>query len=184
MRNDEETLDDLLHTYGRDILHFIRFYTKNNNDAEDLTQEVFLRAFKNMATFRQECDAKTWLLKIALNVCRNFTRYQKRHPDLLVDTVPLIEMSLSAEAEAMKRFDAMDLMKRVYELPVKLKEVVLLHYFEDKSVSEIATILGVLESAVKVRLFRARKRMNEGKEGIAHEACPSAGQLKELATYR
>lgn len=177
-------MDGLLRAYGRDILHFIRFYTKNNNEAEDLTQEVFIRAYKNIAAFRSDCDAKTWLLKIAVNVCRNFARWQQRHPAFPVDIFPITLISPSAESEVLRRSDEMSIAYQVQELPVKLKEVVLLHYFEDKSINEIAKMLGILEGAVKVRLFRARKLLKQREEGLAHEERSDQRQLKKLAPHR
>ncbi|GEO27621.1 hypothetical protein AAC03nite_34060 [Alicyclobacillus acidoterrestris] len=66
---------------------------------------------------------------------------------------------------------------------MKLKEVVLLHYFEDKSITEISNILGILEGTVKVRLFRARTQMKKRREGNALEECSDKRRLKGLALY-
>lgn len=160
----ENSTEDLLQTYGSDILRFIRFYTKNDNDAEDLTQEVFLRAHRNRSTFRHDCQPKTWLMQIAVNVCRNYYRANSRHPQLLVDAVPCTEWSPSAESEVIQKSSDDELLNLILKLPITLKEVIILHYFEEKSTAEIATILGATMSTVKVRLFRARQELKKRKE--------------------
>ena len=182
MEQNDEILNHLVRTYGRDILHFVRFYTRNGGDAEDLTQEVFLRAYKSIGGFRADCDPKTWLLRIAVNVCRNFARWQKRHPGVPMDTVPMAQTSPSAEEQALRRWDEVALLRQVCDLPTKLKEVVLLKYFEDKSIAEIATLLGTLEGTVKVRLLRARAQMRKRQEGAANDDDTEPGRLRQLAT--
>jgi len=156
--------EELLRTYGADILRFIRFYTKNGNDAEDLTQEVFLRAHRSQSKFRNDCQPKTWLMQIAVNVCRNHYRTNARHPQVLVDTVPCTDWSPSAEAEVIRKSSDNELIGLILNLPIVLKEVIVLYYFEEKSTLEIAEILGVTVSTVKIRLFRARKVLKQGKE--------------------
>ncbi|QQE78190.1 RNA polymerase sigma factor [Alicyclobacillus sp. SO9] len=165
----EQSTEELLKTYGTDVLRFIRFYTKSSNDAEDLTQEVFLRAHRNRSTFRNQCQPKTWLMQIAVNVCRNYYRTNKRHPQILVDRVPTTDWSPSAETEAIQRSTDQELVTLVLQLPITLREVIVLHYYEERPTAEIAKILGVTVSTVKVRLFRARKALKQGKECREHE---------------
>jgi RNA polymerase sigma factor (sigma-70 family) len=162
-------IEDLLKQYGTDILRLIRFYTKSDNDAEDLTQEVFIRAHKTLSDFRNECSPKTWLIRIAVNVCRNYHRSQLRHPQVLVDTIPFAGRSPSAESEVMEHSESTDLVRLIQELPIQQKEVILLHYYEEESVASIATLLGVSVSTVKIRLFRARKALKRRKEEL-HDA--------------
>lgn len=162
-------IEDLLKQYGTDVLRFIRFYTKNDNDAEDLTQEVFIRAHKNLGDFRNECSPKTWLIRIAVNVCRNYHRSQSRHPQVLVDTIPFVGRSPSAESEVIEHSESRELIHFIQELPIQQKEVILLHYYEEESVASIATLLGVSISTVKIRLFRARKALKRRKEEL-HDA--------------
>lgn len=162
-------IEDLLKLYGTDVLRFIRFYTKSHNDAEDLTQEVFIKAHQSLPEFRNECSPKAWLIRIAINVCRNYHRSQARHPTVLVDAIPFMGMSPSAESEVMDKSESAELIRFVQELPIHQKEVVLLHYFEGESLQSIAKLLDVTVSTVKVRLFRARKALKQRKECILDE---------------
>lgn len=170
--------------HGRDVLRYIRFYTKNSQDAEDLTQEVFIRAFTHRSEFRRDCDEKTWLLRIACNVCRNDARWQQRHPSFPVDTLPDGPLSLSAEDEVFKRYEESKLVAQVCALPIKLKEVVVLRHFEGRSVKEIARILGILETTVKVRLLRAKRRMHLIREDDCYENTTEARELGQFAPSR
>lgn len=179
---DAETMTEWLKVYGQDVLRFIRFYTSDAHEAEDLTQEVFLRAYSSLPTFRRDCAPKTWLLRIALNVCRKHTRWKIRHPYSLVASVEFQQAFPSAEVEAMTRDDQMQLISSVMRLPTKLKDTILLHYFEEQSVLEVASTLGIGESAVKLRLLRARKRLKQMEGGRQDGPSSHAINARETTT--
>lgn len=158
--------------YGQDILHYIRFYTKTHTEAEDLTQEVFLRAYKSRQTFRGDSQLKTWLLRIAIHICHDHARRQKRRPlqyvadisalsDRHVTTEETTHVQPSAEQEVLRNISNNELIAGVLSLPEKYRTVLLLHYFEELSIAEIAQIVHISESAVKSRLFRARQSLKQ-----------------------
>lgn len=134
--------------YGQEILYFVRFYTHTVQGAEDLTQEVFLRAYRGYEQFRGDSQVKTWLLRIAVNVCKDKYRHNRRHPVAYVDEFPEAtspvdagrssDMAPSAEDEAMRRLSHTWLVESVLNLPGHYKDVILLHYFESQSVQEMA----------------------------------------------
>lgn len=172
--SQREWLSNLMGIYGQEILSFVRFYTKTTLEAEDLTQEVFLRAYRSYHEFRGDSHVKTWLLRIAINVCKDYYRSRKRRPLWYVDDIPDTASSVggmrqnnvspSAEEEVIETLVHTDIVESVLHLPPGYKEVILLHYFEHQSIAEVAETLGVSQSTIKTRLFRARKmlRSEEG----------------------
>lgn len=123
-------------------------------------QETFLKAYRSLASFRGECSEKTWLMKIAMNTCCDLRRAHRlrsidprRIPDLLPQAA---EPFAPAEEE---------LVTQVIQLPRKLREVILLYYYQDMTVTEIAVSLGISQSSVSGRLKRARGKLRTLLEG-------------------
>lgn len=130
--------------------------TNSVADAEDVTQEVFLKFMKNKKAFTSEEHIKAWLIRVTINSSINIFRnswYKK--------TVPLSE-ELSFETQ-----ETSDIYTAVSELPLKYRTVIHLFYYEDLPIIKIADILKTKEATVKTRLKRARKMLSEklGKEG-------------------
>ena len=127
-------------------------YCKNRYDAEDITQEVFFRWLKKPLGFRSEEHMKAWLIRVTVNVSKSLLRsaWFKR-------TAPLSEHeNLHMQEQAQSgTYDA------VMSLPEKYRAVVLLYYFEDYSVRDIAGILRRTETAVQTQLQRARTMLKE-----------------------
>lgn len=167
-KQDNTTYDiaDLMKTYGNDVLRTAYSYVKDRDVAEDLFQEVFIKAYYNMDRFRGECSIKTWLIRIAVNVSKDFLKSAyNRHVTPMTD-----EMSETLAAE--DDYEAVDnadrdamIRKEVMNLPDTYREVVMCVYFEEMSVSEAATALGIAEGTVKSRLFRAREQLKNTLEG-------------------
>ena len=101
--------------------------------------------------FRDAEHEKVWLIRVATNICRDMIRFRIRHPKVSIDEV---ENTLAAPEEK-------EILRELLELPVKQKTVIYLHYVEGYQVKEMADILGIKESAVKVRLMRGRRQMRE-----------------------
>lgn len=126
------------------------------SDAEDVTQEVFLKLMKNQKDFHSEEHIKAWLIRVTVNCSIsifNSARYKK--------TVPLNdEISFETKEES-------DIYYAVAELPLKYRTAIHLYYYEDLSVLKIAEYLNIKESTVKTRLSRGRKLLYDklGKEG-------------------
>lgn len=123
----------------------------NEQDAQDAIQDTFCRYLEKKPEFRDEEHEKAWLIKVATNICRDMIRFRIRHPKVSIDEV---ENTLAAPEQR-------EILKELLELPVKQKTVIYLHYVEGYQIKEIANILGITESAVKVRLLRGRKQMRD-----------------------
>ncbi len=168
-RADEE-LKRLVVTYEKELLRLCCVYLKDVQLAEDAVQETFVKAYRGFASFRGESSEKTWLVRIAINVCKDMRRGAwYRFVDRSVD-FDRLEMAREERSDAPSQ-----LMAEIMRLPAAQREVVLLYYYEGFSMKKTAQTLGVSEMTVSRRLGKARgmlKRWLEGgwKGGVESEA--------------
>lgn len=150
--------------------------TANEEDARDVTQEAYLRAYRGLKNFRGDAQFTTWLYRITANCASSFltTRARHRH-DELGEGTDIADRHFDADVE--QRVDASELRDRVQvavaDLPPRLRAVVVLRDVYDLPHEAIAAELGISVSAAKVRLHRARAKLRselfpEVREGHAH----------------
>ena len=162
---DRGAFDDLVKaTYAQTYTLALRL-THNEEDARDVVQEAYLRAYKGLKKYRGDAQFTTWLYRITANCAATLlTKGNKhRHEDLetsaatLFDERPEADPSVSADATILRdRVDA-----ALAHLPPRLRAVVVLRDVYDLPHDEIAQELGITEAAAKVRLHRARKQLRE-----------------------
>lgn len=143
-------------TYSDAILRTCFVYLSNVQDAEDAMQDTFLKAWKAMEQFeeRNSANEKTWLVKIAINVCHDYHRSKWfRKVDLQKALEDLPARYLSVEDPDVSL--TMDVMR----LPEKLKQVILLHYYQELTLREAADVLGIATSTVHRRLKNAEQHL-------------------------
>lgn len=156
----EERFAELVGLYQTPLRRMCCVWLRDASVAEDAVQETFLRAYRALPAFRGECSGKTWLCRIAVNVCRNMKRsWWWRHVDRAVEIGNLPEVCLSAAAED----DS--LLQAVCALPLRQREVILLYYYQDMNMTEIAKTLDTSVSTVSRRLDAARKTLLRQLEG-------------------
>ncbi|HWI52786.1 MAG TPA: sigma-70 family RNA polymerase sigma factor [Symbiobacteriaceae bacterium] len=166
----EAAIELLMQEYGTKVLHLAFYYLKDRHLAEDVAQEVFIKAYKHWDSFRGDSSAYTWLYKITVNLCRDKARsaWWRR---LLPSEEPRATNSPagfetpapedSPEEAALKGDQRDALMAQVMKLPESYREAVVLFYYQDLSTVEIAEITGQNENTIKTRLFRARAMLKE-----------------------
>ncbi|MBQ7777566.1 MAG: RNA polymerase sigma factor [Oscillibacter sp.] len=140
--------------YGPALYRFCLLQLKNPADAEDALQEVFLKRLYRSPEFASTEHERRWLFRVALNQCRDELRRSRR------TEVPLEAAALSAMPQ-----EERDILHQVAALPEKLRTVIHLHYYEGYTVEELAQLLGVSVSAVKMRLKRGREALRREMEG-------------------
>lgn len=164
----------------------------NREDADDIKQETFLRAFQAIGSFRNESSLLTWLLKICANLCRDRIRSWDRrnvlyHSDLGDKALPL-RRETSDPAILIERTERMDTLHRsLGELPAVQREILLLHCVYDYRYDEIAEMLGCTRTGVKMRLFRARRALRESRRANEADARMmfthgEGGESRDVAT--
>ena len=155
-RPAEEEITLLVEAHQLALLRLCYAYLHDQALAEDAVQETFLKAYRKMDQFRGTASVKTWLSSIAINCCRDMYRGSWfRHIDRSVSIDRLPERA----GEADPGEDAVTV--EVMNLPVRLREVVLLYYFEDMNTNEIAETLRISQQAVSGRLLRARAKLRK-----------------------
>lgn len=144
--------------YGTDVMNFAYSYVRNYHQAQDIAQDVFLRAFQNAHSFRGDSAVKTWLLSITANRCKDYLRsWHARHEMLHnEDWAPEDVADDDTESTVLCKLSRDEVWKRVSELPLKYREVVVLYYLRDLSTKEIADVLSASDEAVRTRLHRGR----------------------------
>lgn len=142
--------------YEGPLLRTCCIYLRDAALAEDAVQETWLKVCKALPDFRGESSEKTWLMRIAINVCRDMQRTAWfRHVDRRIEPAAM-ERWCEPEDE-----DAQDLAQAIQQLPVRLRETVLLYYYQDMTMQEVGRALGIAVSTVDKRLRQAHARLED-----------------------
>lgn len=159
-QNQNERFERLVNQFQASLLRTCYMYLRDQEQAEDAVQETFFKAYRNLGAFRGESAEKTWLMKIAVNTCHDMRKTGWfRHMDRRVTPEMLPEASVPFQ-----EFEE-GLIVEVMNLPLRLREVVLLYYYQNMDTNEIAQTLGIARSSVSGRLQRARKKLRDVLEG-------------------
>ena len=132
---------------------------KNQTDAEDLTHDIFLKVFISLKHFKGESQFKTWLFSITYNFCISFLRKKKAQPIDFEENVPDSEEETDVEDREMLRLKIDQLKWALEEIKPDEKAILLMKYQDDMSLKEIHEALDITESAVKMRLKRAKQKI-------------------------
>lgn len=159
---DEEALAALVSQYAGTLYRVAFSVLRNTADAEDAVQEAFLRVLRHRDTLGEVRDHRVWLVRIVWNIVLDRKRRAKTRPETddvseLARVLPAD--GLSAEQRASAAQHHAHVLACVDQLPTKEREVLMLSAFEELSSVEIAAALGITESSVRSRLFRARNLM-------------------------
>ena len=157
----QETMDleQLMRTYGNDVLRMAYSYVKDYDTAEDIFQEVFIKVNAGLAEFRGESSVKTWILRITVNACKDYLKSAYARRVTMFDQEEEYQIPTADTTEAIEqKQDGEQIRKALLLLPEKYREVLVCLYFEERSVAETAKVLGLSEGTVKSRLSRARDK--------------------------
>jgi RNA polymerase sigma-70 factor (ECF subfamily) len=167
---DTKAFDELVKRYNRRIFAVANRITKSREDAEDIAQETFLKAFLRLDTFQGRSQFSTWLTRIAMNEGLMLLRRKRRvleifparsderaqaPPEVFVDLKP------SGEESYLRRERKEPLTGAVNRLSPKCRKTILLQSIEGRSVEDVAKILGISTSATKSRLFHGYERLRQ-----------------------
>jgi RNA polymerase sigma-70 factor, ECF subfamily len=176
---DSRAFDIFVNRYSPKVYALLFRLTENPQEAEDLTQDTFLRALKAIKNFRGEADLKTWLFRIAINESKNRWRWWKRRKsDLTISLdaeigfteTPLSETIAAGcenpETEILRREREFQLKKVLRELPPNFREVIILRDIEGLSYEEIAVALSTNVGTIKSRIARGREELRKKLSGF------------------
>ncbi len=155
-RDTEEAFNRLVSAHQERLLRMCMMYLRDGAAAEDAVQETFLKAYRALPKFRGECSEKTWLMRIAMNVCRDMARSSWfRHTDRRITPD---DLSLPAQSDPPDD-EKEALAQAILLLPRKYKDALLLYYYQDMSQDEVAQALNTSSSTISKRLKQARETL-------------------------
>jgi RNA polymerase sigma-70 factor (ECF subfamily) len=176
----KETLNGILSSFDRLIkrheqqVYRLAYRFANDNDyALDITQDVFIKVFEHLNQFKEKSEFKTWLMRITFNECQNWAK--KNQYKIENRSIEELEMkyidTINQEDEVIAKENRVMLMRSLYQLNTKHRLAIVLRYYEDFSIGEIAGVLKCSEGVVKNILFRCLKKL---KQNLNHVQIGSA----------
>ncbi|MHB0995302.1 MAG: RNA polymerase sigma factor [Elusimicrobiales bacterium] len=164
---ERELFGELVLKHQDFIFNVVSKYVRFEEEARDLTQDVFLKAYENIEKFRGDSKLSSWLYSIAYNLSMNWSERkacrETQLDDELAETVP--EPPSLADEIYDRELQLARISGVLAELPEKYRAVIKLYYFEDRSYQEIADTLGLPINTVKVHLLRAKDQLRKKLEG-------------------
>lgn len=158
---NDRPFQELFNRYQNIVWRVCYGFMHNAQDAEDLTQEVFLRVYRSLDTFEGRSSLKSWIYRIALNSCQNEVRRRKRRPQAAVTDMDIIAEYLPATATTESEWQKLNLRGQLAAAFSQLRpeelDILTLRDVEERPYSEITELLSISLSAAKMRALRARE---------------------------
>ena len=165
---DVNAFEDLVAAYEKNVYNLALRMTGSPQDAEDMAQEAFLKAYHSLSSFRGESKFSVWLYRIVSNLCLDFLRKRKKQSTFSLSVeddegeeaqLDLPDLSQSPEALLEKKLTREAVQRGLAALPEDARHILLLREIQGLSYEEIGEALGLEAGTVKSRIFRARKRL-------------------------
>ena len=160
----------LIDSYKNMVYNLAYRMSNNPHEAEDISQETFLRAFQSLAHFNPSYKFSTWIYQITLNIIRD--KFKRKKIDYVSLDAPVetddsefypqpTDLTNNPEQIITQQEDAQVIQKAILSLPLKYREVIVLRHLQDLSYIEISNILKLPSGTVKIRLYRAREQLRK-----------------------
>ncbi|MCM3735791.1 sigma-70 family RNA polymerase sigma factor [Bacillus cytotoxicus] len=166
VEDKEVLIDEIMNKYGQEILQLVYSYVNNKEVAEDLTQDIFVKCYKSLHTYKGKSKLRTWLWRIAINHCKDYIKswYNKKVIVTENESTYTGVQKESVEQTVIQNDEDHRLASAVMNLPIKYREVIYLFYFEELPIKDIAMVIEVKENTIKTRLKRAKELLKIGLE--------------------
>ncbi|MEH6933708.1 sigma-70 family RNA polymerase sigma factor [Bacillus sp. JJ783] len=166
IEDKEDLIDEIMNKYGQEVLQLVYSYVNNKEVAEDLTQDIFVKCYKTLHTYKGNSNLKTWLWRIAINHCKDYIKsWYNKKVIVTEDEFAYIEVQHdSVEQTVIQNAEDRRLASAVMNLPIKYREVIYLFYYEELPIKDIAIVIEVKENTIKTRLKRAKELLKKGLE--------------------
>ncbi|MEK5038642.1 sigma-70 family RNA polymerase sigma factor [Sporosarcina sp. FSL K6-3457] len=159
----EVLMDEIMTRHGQDILRLVYSYVNNKELAEDLTQDIFVKCYKSLHTYKGKSSLRTWLWRIAINHCKDFLKSWYNKHVIISEEEPITHRTTKEMVEevVIQKEEDDQLIAAIMMLPIKYREVIYLFYYEELLIKEIAVITEASVNTVKTRLRRAKELLKE-----------------------
>lgn len=152
-------LREAMDLYGHYLLRLAYTYVKSKERAEDIVQEVFIRYYIHMEQFEGRSSVKTYLYRMVVNECHNYFKSWSYRKTELTNFFKKQEAFTSVESQILKQEEMDVIAHSITTLETKYREILWLYYYDELSITDIASILQCSINTVKTRLARGRKRV-------------------------
>lgn len=161
--NNKEAYRELILKYQNKIFSTAYKFTNDHGEAQDLTQDIFLKIYKNINRFNKNSKLSTWIYKISINTCLDWKKKHNKATLLTLDDIPNVNngSTNSIDDYIINNEKKQLIHNAVKQLPDIYKTVVILYHFNNRSYNEISKILSIPTKTVETRLYRARKKIKE-----------------------
>ena len=146
-----DDIETIMHTYGNMLFRLCLITLGNASDAEDAVQETLIKYLQKAPEFESTQHEKAWLITVATNKCKDILRFKNRHQTVNIDEI--IEFTNNVSDNC--------ILDALMTLPDKFRTVLTLYYVEQYSIEDIARVIGRTKSAVKMRLQKGRRLLEE-----------------------
>lgn len=155
-------MEEIYKEYSKIIYNYLLSLSNNTDIAEELMQETFYSAVKNINSFRKESSVKTWLCKIAKNKWIDYYKKLKKSNEIKIEDLnESYLLTNSSEEDYLSKDELFNVYKKVHKLDEKSKEVVYLRIGTNLTFKEIGTIMGKSEEWAKITFYRAKIKLRE-----------------------
>src|SRR5690625_186227 len=161
-KDTDEVIEELMTLYSKKVYLLAYSFVKNHGNAEDITQEVFIKCYKNLDKYRGDATISTWIYRITVNTAKDFLHKNKLmqfvHPlkyitNLVNDQTP--------EQALIEKNQKEQVLHAIFSLQIRYREILILYYFHDQKIDEISETLHVNANTVKSRLVRGRRKLKQ-----------------------
>jgi RNA polymerase sigma-70 factor, ECF subfamily len=159
----DQALELIMDEFGEELKRFIFTYTKNLEQAEDITQEVFVNVYLKLHTFNGNSSLRTWIYSIAINKCKDFFKsWYFRRVSFMGNFLETNAKPVHSPEEIVTiQAENLEFINRILSLPLKYREILILFYYKEFTVQEISQILNLGENTIKSRMHRGRKMLQK-----------------------
>jgi RNA polymerase sigma-70 factor (ECF subfamily) len=175
LSGDQAAWDQIVRQHWRKVFNLAYKFVGRHDEAEDLTQDIFLKIFKALRTFDRRANFQTWLISISRNLCIDHYRSVRKERETMARDVDASDLSpVSRERSPLSQLEQVDLKQIIRqalaELPPALRQAVVLRDLQEFSYQEIADQLGLPEGTVKSRINRGRFELARQLRRLQHQA--------------
>ena len=168
----DRAFEDLYRTHLRDVYSYAYYRVGNHHDAEDLTEQTFLQAYRHFERAQRESEGRPlrpWLIRIAHNLAANYYRDRSRRPQTAIDDAGVLSAPHDTEAVGEGRDELQRIIQGIDELPEDRREALIMRFALGMDNREIARALGRSEGATKVLIHRAIRQLEESLKESARD---------------
>ena len=168
--------EEIVNEFQHNVYSTVYTFTQNSQDAEDLSQEIFLLIYQNLTSFKLDSKLSTWIYKITVNKCLTHRRKEARRKNI-AKIVPIsneltenIAGNSSVDADVIKGEDKDILYKALNNIKQKYVAVITLRYMQDLSIKEIGQILNLPARTIETQLYRAKDKLKTNLNTLGYNA--------------